>query len=183
MPPSSTTPSKPVQPLEPARSHKAVIDEYKHRRDSSYVRKDIFNICPRMAETRRAPTSDLRSALLPVKKHLSPADTPGSEDALGRAGEAPEGRRFMESQTCEAGSRDWQVALESVGRMRLSRAPHMEFKSLLAPTMAPRGRPLEYFRLVAKETDNTLVEALAGGARVVLRSPAHSVHSRRALNP
>ena len=88
MPPSSTTPFKPVQPLEPARSRKAVIDEYKRRRDPSYVRKDIFNIRPRMAETRHAPTSDLRSALLRVNKHLSPADAPGSEDALGRGGGA-----------------------------------------------------------------------------------------------
>ena len=47
--------------------------------------------------------------------------------------------------------------------MRLSRAPHMEFKSLLAPMVAPGGRALEYFRLIAKETDNTLVDASAGG--------------------
>ena len=57
-------------------------------------------------------------------------------------------------------------AAESVGRIRLSRAPHMEFKSPLAPTVAPRGRALVYFRLVAKEADNALAEALAGGREV-----------------
>ena len=44
-----------------------------------------------------------------------------------------------------------------------SRAPHMEIKSLLAPTVPPRGRSLEYFRHVAKETDNFLAKASAGG--------------------
>ena len=54
-------------------------------------------------------------------------------------------------------------ALESVGRIRLSRASHMEIKSPLAPMVAPRGRALEFFRLVAKETDNSFAESLAGG--------------------
>ena len=70
------------------RFREAVIDEYGRRCDPSYVSKDIFNICPRMAEIRRASTSDLRSALLRVKKHLPPANTPGLEAVLGRAGVA-----------------------------------------------------------------------------------------------
>ena len=43
-----------------------------------------------------------------------------------------------------------------------SRAPHMEIKSLLAPMVAPRGRALEYFRLVAKGADNFVAKASAG---------------------
>ena len=38
----------------------------------------------------------------------------------------------------------------------------MEFQSLLAPMVAPRGRALVYFRLVAKGADNFVSEASAG---------------------
>ena len=38
----------------------------------------------------------------------------------------------------------------------------MEFQSLLAPMVAPRGRALEYFRLVAKGADNFVAKASAG---------------------
>ena len=72
---------------------------------------------------RRAPTSDLRSALRRVKKHLPPANTPGLDAVLGRAGAAPsEGAqlRLLAATNCGGGSCDLQVALESVGRIRLS---------------------------------------------------------------
>ena len=51
--------------LESVELREAVIDEYTHRRDPVYVRKDIFDVCPWMVEIRRASTPELRSPLLP----------------------------------------------------------------------------------------------------------------------
>ena len=54
-----------------------------------------------------------------------------------------------------------QVALESIDRIRLNRAPHMKFKNLLSPDARGMNRALEYFRRVAKGTESVLVQALA----------------------
>ena len=67
----------------------AAIDEYKNRCRPLSARNDIFAACPRMVELRLASPSELRSALLRVKKHLAPANASGLEDALGQGCEVP----------------------------------------------------------------------------------------------
>ena len=54
-----------------------VAGEYKNRRDPSSVCRDIFAGCPWAVELRRAPPSDLRTALVRVKKHLPPSGSRG----------------------------------------------------------------------------------------------------------
>ena len=51
--------------------------------------------------------------------------------------------------------------MESVGRSRLSRAPHMRYKYLLPTGAQSMGKALEYFRRVAKEADSSRVRAVA----------------------
>ena len=83
---------------------------------------------------------------------------------MGRAGGVPpEWTSILSTaaQTCGAGPRDERVALESVGRIGLSRAPHVEFDSLLGPGAAPIDRALECLRRVAKETGSPPVSARA----------------------
>ena len=63
--------------------------------------------------------------------------------SFGLAGEVPlEGASlpFMAAQTRGAGSRAQQVALASVDRISLGRAPHMKFKVMLGPMVAPVDR-------------------------------------------
>ena len=62
-----------------------------------------------MAEIRRASTSDLRSALRWVKKHLPPANAPGLDAVLGRAGVASQEEaqlHLLAATNCGGGSRD-----------------------------------------------------------------------------
>ena len=51
--------------------------------------------------------------------------------------------------------------MESVGRIRLSRAPHMKYKWLLSNGAQSIGKALEHFRRVAEQTDSPLVRAVA----------------------
>ena len=51
--------------------------------------------------------------------------------------------------------------MESAGRIRLSRAPHMKYKYLLGNGVRPMDEALEYFRRVAKQTDSPLLRAVA----------------------
>ena len=67
----------------------------------------------------------------------------------------------MAAQTCGSGSLAELVALESVGRLRLSRAPHVEFKFLPGSGPSSIGRAVAYIRRVAKERGNFLAKALA----------------------
>ena len=117
-----------------------------------------------MVQLRRASPSEVRSALLRVKKHLPPSNTSGLEDVLGQGGEVPsEGTSLllMTAQFSGAGSQAEKVALESVDRLRLSRAPHMKFKYLLSGNVKSMDKALEYFRRVAKESKDPLVCAVA----------------------
>ena len=61
---------------------------------------------------------------------------------------------LMAAQRCGAGSRAVQVALESIDRILLYRAPHLAFKTLV-------GRALEFFRRAAKGADSVLARAVA----------------------
>ena len=68
---------------------------------------------------------ELRSAFLRAKKHLPQANMSGLEDGLGPGCEVPSdgASLFLTSaQMCGSGTRAEQVALESVSRLRLSRA-------------------------------------------------------------
>ena len=51
--------------------------------------------------------------------------------------------------------------MESVGRIPLCRAPHMEYKFLLAGGVRAMEGPLEYFRRVVRQSDDPLVRAVA----------------------
>ena len=51
--------------------------------------------------------------------------------------------------------------MESADRTRLSRAPHMKYKSLFSNGAQSMGRALEYFRRVAKQTDSASARAAA----------------------
>ena len=74
--------------LDSVKFREAVLDGYKHRRNSSFARRDIFDVCPGMVGVRRASTPEPRSALFRARKHLLPANPSGLEDVSGREGEA-----------------------------------------------------------------------------------------------
>ena len=67
----------------------------------------------------------------------------------------------MAARTRGEGYRAERVAMESIDRTRLNRAPHMTFKHSLDPDAEGVGRALEYFRRVAKATNDVLVRASA----------------------
>ena len=139
-------------------------DEYKSRRDPFSICRDISSACPWMTELRRAAPADLRTALVRVKKHLPPSNAPGIEDALGRGGEVPpDGASLllMTAQFPGSSTQAEKVALESVDRIRLSRAPHMRYKYLLAGGLRSMDRALEYFRRVVTPPDDPLMRAVA----------------------
>ena len=117
-----------------------------------------------MVELRRALCVELRRTLLRVKEHLPPADTSGLEDALGHGSDVPlDGTSLLliSAQVCGSGRRAELVALESVGRIRLSRFPHMKSKYLVGSGVHGMDRASEYFRRVARGTDMPLVRAVA----------------------
>ena len=90
---------------------------------------------PWMVQLRHASPGEVRSALQRVKKHLPPSNASGLEDVLGQGGEVPSESTsllLMTAQTSGSGSQAEKVALESVDRLRLSRAPHMKYKFLLS---------------------------------------------------
>ena len=114
--------------MDAVKRREAVVGEYKNRCDPASVCRYISTVCPWVVEVRRASPSDLRAALVRVKKHLPPSNMPGLEDALGFGGEAPPDSAsllLMTAQISGAGTQDEKVAMESVGRIRLSRAPHL----------------------------------------------------------
>ena len=59
---------------------------------------------------------------------------------------------LMSGQIFGPSTRADQVALESVGRIRLSRAPHVAYEYLLGSGVQPMGRAAENVRRAAKET-------------------------------
>ena len=70
--------------------------------------------------------------------------------------------------------------MESVGRIRLSRAPRMMSKYLFPNGVQPMGKTLASFRRVAKQTYKFSGSRGRAWARVFLRSDAHSVYPLRA---
>ena len=117
-----------------------------------------------MVQLRQASPGEVRSALLRAKKRLPLSNTSGSEDVLGQGGEVPSESTsllLMAAQFSGSGSQAEKVALESVDRLRLSRAPHMKFRYLLSGGVRSMDKALEYFRRVAKESKDPLVCAVA----------------------
>ena len=148
-----------------AKRRETVAGEYKSRRDPATGRRDISSVCPLMTELRRASPAELRTAFVRVKKRLPPSNTSGIGDALGRGGEVPpDGASLllMTAQFAGARSQTEKVALESVDRICLSRAPQMEYKYLLAGGVRSTNKALEYSRHVAKQTGDPLARAVAG---------------------
>ena len=122
--------------------------EYKNRCGPAFVRKDSFVVCPWMADLRRAPPAELRSALMPVKKHLPPLDASGLEVALRRGSPAPSDGTSLFStsaQMCGSGNRAEEVDMGSVVRIRPSRARHKRYKYLLSDGVQLMGRASEDF--------------------------------------
>ena len=117
-----------------------------------------------MAELRRATPAEIGAALLRAKKHLPPPNASGLEDVLGQAGGVPSESTsllLMAAQFSGSGSRAEEVALESVDRPRLSRAPRMKFKYLLSGGVQSMDKALEYFRRVVRESNTVLAQSVA----------------------
>ena len=66
-----------------------------------------------------------------------------------------------EAHSSGAATQAGRVAMESVDRIRLSRAPRMKYKRLLSNGAQLMGRAAEYFRRVAKQTGSPQVRVLA----------------------
>ena len=156
--------------MDAAKRRESVVGEYKDRCDPASVCRDISTACLWVAELRRASPPDLRAALARVKKRRTPSNMSGLEDALGYGGEAPpDGTSllFMTAQISGAGSQDEKVAMESVGRIRLSRAPHMKYKYLLSGGVRIIDKALGYFRRAAKQCGDPLVRAVASESEFI----------------
>ena len=90
-------------------------------------------VCPWMLALRRAPPTELHSALLRAKKRLSPPNTSGLGGASCQGGEAPSGGAsllLITTQMSGVGAQAERVAIESVCRIRPSCAPHMKWRSV-----------------------------------------------------
>ena len=68
---------------------------------------------------------------------------------------------LMTSQFSGPGAQAEKVAWESAGRIRLSRAPRIKYKHQLPNGVQSIYQAIEYLRRVAKQTDNSLVRAVA----------------------
>ena len=150
--------------LNSAQHRNMVLDEFKSRCDPTSICRDIFAVCPWMAHLRQAPPNEIRVALRRVKRHLPPSNSSGLEDVLGQGGEIPSESTsllLMTAQFSGTGSQAEKVALESVDRLRLSRAPHMKYKYLLSGGVSSMDKALEYFRRVVKESNDVLVRSVA----------------------
>ena len=91
---------------------------------------------------------ELRRAFVRVKEHPVPANTSGLEDLSEQGGEVPSaGTSFslMSAQMCGSGARAERVAMESVDRICLGRAPHMKDEYFLGSGVQYMGRALELF--------------------------------------
>ena len=143
-----------------------------------------------MAEVRRSAPAELRSASFRAKKHLAPANASGLEDVLGQGSDVPsDGTSLLltNAQFSGPGTQADGVAMESAGRIRLSRAPHVKYKCLLPNGVQSMDKAPEFFRRVAKYFDGSLVRAVAcerefiGEAMRVLYTP--SAPSGKGLSP
>ena len=68
---------------------------------------------------------------------------------------------LMAAQTCGSGSHAAQVAMGSIDRIRLNRAPQMKFEDLLGSNLQGMDRASESFWRIANESENGLVRAVA----------------------
>ena len=82
-----------------------------------------------------------------------------------RGGKVPsDGTSFLltPAQMCGSGTREEQVAMESVHRIRLSRAPRVKYEYLLSNGSQAMGRASEYSRRAASETDRASTHGSPG---------------------
>ena len=150
--------------LEFARFREFPVRSYKNRCDPMATCEDICTACPRVVDIRRAASGDTGSASLRVLRHRPPANASGSEDVRGRGSEVPsEGTSLLllAARACGTGPRAGQVAVEPIGRIRLNRAPYMKFRLLFGPGIQGRDRALEFFRHVAKGTNDVVARTRA----------------------
>ena len=86
------------------------------------------------------------------------------QHVLGQGNDVPSDSTSLLLTTAQLsgpGAQAEKVAMESVDRIRLSRAPHMTYKYLLANGAQYIDEASGYFRRVANQTDNSLVRAAA----------------------
>ena len=67
----------------------------------------------------------------------------------------------MTAQGSGAGAQAEKVAMKPVGRIRLSRAPHMQYNYLLPNGGQSTDKASEWFRRVAKQTESPPARAVA----------------------
>ena len=82
----------------------------------------------------------------------------------------------MTAQFSGSGAQAEEVALEFVGRIRLSRAPHMKNKYLLACGIRSVDKALEYFRRVVTQSADPHRACCGPRAGVHLRDHARPFH-------
>ena len=150
--------------LDAAKRCATFVGAYKVRRDPTSVRRGIFAAFLWVAGLCRVSPGELRSAWLRARRRQAPPSMSGLGGGLGQRCGVPSDSTsllLMTAQFSGAGAPSERVAMESVDRIRLSRAPYMKYKFLLPNGAQPMGRTLEYFRRVAKQTDSALARAVA----------------------
>ena len=111
-----------------------LLKKYKARRNPVTVREEMLVVYPLITEIRRASNLDLRQGIFRMKKHLHPPAVSWLEEIPAQGGEVPSNRPSllkMAARSRSVGSQAEYVALESLDRIRLSRASHMKYKHLL----------------------------------------------------
>ena len=106
----------------------------------------------------------LRSASQRVKRRLAPANASGLEDVLCKCGDVPSDWASLlptNALFSSAGTRAEEVALDSAGRIRPNRSPHMKFKYLSRNGVQSADKALGYSRRVANQSESSLVRAVA----------------------
>ena len=119
---------------------------------------------PRLIGIRLASSSQVRQAILRMKKHLPLVNI------LAQGGEVPSNGTslpLMASQYGCAVSQLKRVALKSLGCIWPRRAPHMKHNYPLGPGGAPMGRAPGYFRTVVKEAGDPLARASVEGRECI----------------
>ena len=90
-----------------------------------------------------------------MAKRFPPANISGLDDILVQVGKVPPvgaSSLLMVTQSGGAAPQVEHEALESLGRIHMSRAPHLKYDHLLGPVATSMGRALAYFRRVVEES-------------------------------
>ena len=131
------------------------MSDYKSRSGPVAARNEMATVFPRLIAIRRASGVRLRWGVPRMAKRFPPANISGLGDILVQGGKVPPGGTSSLLTVAQSGGAAPQVeheALESLGRTRMSRAPHLKYDHLLGPVATSMGRALAYFRRVMKES-------------------------------